>query len=330
MAVVGFTGTIDDKQFSRLIALMGPRVSVESPTAWAPSVTGGVDRSVTFAAGAGRILGLRDDRGGTFAVAQAVNATGANRIDLIVMRANWTAKTVTPTAITGSSATVPPAINKTLLATGDTYDFPICVCITPNGGGAYSAGDIRDIRAYGGSGGLVIPQPEYLSVHDMVPGQRWQVASTDVWYEVDNAGVPIPIGPEVVSTNGSGSGTVTSNVYTASLTAGTPASVAFTAPPTGRVDIVHNGQIQAASGNSFLAMEVRTGSSIGGGSVFFPVADEEAIISNAAAGPIRPSVTTLVTGLIPGSAYHVREAFKNDVNALTTVNRRTLLVRPAV
>lgn len=197
MAVFGFTGSVSDLTFARMQALMGPRVSVEGPTHWAPTVTG-ADRTVSFAAGNGYILGLRDERAGAFTLQQAANATGANRVDLFVMRANWTAKTITPTTITGSSPTVAPAITRTALTTGDVYDFPLCVAITPNGGGAYSAGAIRDIRAYGGLGHLEVPQPEFIAAHDLVPGQRWRVESNGMEYVVNPAGALVPYGRGII------------------------------------------------------------------------------------------------------------------------------------
>lgn len=326
MAVVGFTGTIDDKQFSRLAALAGPRVGVESPTAWAPTPTVGVDRSVTFAVGAGHILGLRDDRAGTFAVAQAANATGANRVDLIVMRANWTAKTVTPTAITGSSPTVPPAITKTLLATGDVYDFPICVCITPNGGGAYSAGDIRDIRAYGGSGGLVVPQPDYLAVHDMVPGQRWLVASTGVWYEVSSAGVPVPFGSTVTDTEDA-VGTSTSGSYVSTLTGGTACGVVFVAPPSGRVKIDNTVDAQCSVVNfTACTIEIRAGAVIGSGTPFLAAADAQSVVISSTATQTGTR-HYLAQGLTPGNQYNVQQWFRVGAGTGTWA-KKVLTVTP--
>jgi hypothetical protein len=187
VATFGFTGALSDLDYGRMMALKGPRVAVETPTSWTPTVTGAA-RTVSIAAGSGYMLGLRHETTGAQTVAQATNATGSPRVDLVVWRADYTAKTVTLTAITGSSSTVAPSITKTALATGVVYDFPICVCITPNGAGAYSAGDIRDIRPYGGLGGLVVPQAEFISAHDLVPGQRWAVEGTSREYVVNSAG----------------------------------------------------------------------------------------------------------------------------------------------
>lgn len=188
MATYGFTGTISDINFARMQALVGPRVCVEGPTHWAITNTG-TARQVSVAAGNGKLPGLRHETTGATTVANASNVSGSDRYDLIVWRANFTAKTVTLTAISGTpGAGVPPAITKDLLVAGVTYDFPICVCRTASGGGAYAPSDLYDIRVWGGAGGLVVPQQLFLTAHDLVPGQRYTVDGTSTAYVVNNAG----------------------------------------------------------------------------------------------------------------------------------------------
>lgn len=188
MATFGFTGTVDDLTFSRIHALGLPRVAVESPTSWTPSPTG-VARQVSFAAGNGRILGLRDERAGAFTVANASHPGGADRYDIIVMRADFTAKTVTPTAITGTvGAGIPPAITKTVLGVGAVYDFPLVVCRTTSANGVYAPTDLYDLRCWGGSGGLAVAQQQFLTSHDLVPGQKWTVNGTSLSYIVNSSG----------------------------------------------------------------------------------------------------------------------------------------------
>lgn len=188
MPTYGFTGTVDDLQFARMQALAGPRVAVETPTAWAPTVTANA-REVSVAAGSGWLPGLRHETTGATTIANATNSSGSTRYDLVVWRADWTAKTVTLTAITGTpGAGVPAAITKSMLTTGVVYDLPVVVCRTVSGGGAYTTPDLYDLRPYGAVGHLVVPDGTFLASHDLVPGQRWKVANTGITYVVDSAG----------------------------------------------------------------------------------------------------------------------------------------------
>lgn len=326
MATFGFAGSIDAKAYARMQALRGPRVCVESPSAWLPTVTA-ADRTVSFAAGAGYILGLRDERAGAFTVQQVANATGAVRIDLIVMRANWATSTVTPTAITGSSSTVPPAINKTVLTTGDIYDFPLCVCLTPNGGGAYAAGDIRDIRVYGGVGGLTLPQDNYITAHDLVPGQEWRIEGTGVRYIVNSTGAPIPIGPSVRDQQYT-IGTSASTSYTATLTGGTTCSTLFVAPPSGRVRVgLSCRSFTGATGFIYMSFEIRSGAVVGSGTVHTAAADERAVMHQTTIQSLGFGRDLHVSGLTPGSTYNVRTMFRVSTNTGTWADKE-LSVEP--
>lgn len=177
MPTYGFTGTVNDLNFARMQALSGARVGVESSTAWAPTATV-TDRTVSLAAGNGLLPGLRHETTSAATVQCAANASGSTRFDLIVARANFTAKTVTFTAITGTpGAGAPPAASRTLLATGVEYDFPIVVCRVISGGGAFTAAtDLFDVRLWGGLGGpYTVAQESFASnVHQLVQGSVMQ------------------------------------------------------------------------------------------------------------------------------------------------------------
>lgn len=127
-----------------------------------------------------------------------------------------------------------------------------------------------------------------------------------------------------------------------SYVAGTSHGVAFTAPPSGAVYVtvtagLGTNSILASSG-SWLSFEVRTGSTVGLGSVsvtadnarsagpFYP--------NNPTAGYKYTAVSTprvVVTGLVAGSSYNVRSMFKSDVSGATAgVINRYLTVDPVL
>lgn len=83
-------------------------------------------------------------------------------------------------------------------------------------------------------------------------------------------------------------------------------AIAFTAPTTGRVLVQWGGWLDSNGANTvYLSFEVRTGSSIGSGSVVFAASDENAMYhlntNQCAMGMFCP-----VDGLTPGGSYHVR------------------------
>lgn len=194
MPTYGFAGTINDLNFARLHALGSARAVVENSTSWVPSVTA-TARQVSFTAGNVLLPGLRFETTGASVVANAVNSSGSTRLDLIVLRADWVAKTVTLTAITGSSSTVAPTPSRTLMATGTVYDIPLVVCRTISGGGAYSGSDLFDVRLWGGVGGAYsAAQATHLYVNDLTIGQEVLDNSTGKRYRVEPSGTLTEVG----------------------------------------------------------------------------------------------------------------------------------------
>lgn len=125
-------------------------------------------------------------------------------------------------------------------------------------------------------------------------------------------------------------GTTTSNSYTATLSGGTACGVAFVAPASGVVLIFNVLQIQAASGNSFCTVRVRTGSSVGSGSDVLAAGDDDSVIVNSAGSLFRGTAVLRVTGLTPGSSYNAQQLFKNDASATCTTTRKKLIVQPVM
>lgn len=88
-------------------------------------------------------------------------------------------------------------------------------------------------------------------------------------------------------------------------------AVVFTAPETGRVLVHWSGAPRnTAASNSpvaYLSPEVRSGGSVGSGSVVLGANDRRSVRSNLAGShTVRAGASHLVTGLTPGSTYNAR------------------------
>lgn len=186
MPTTGFFGTVSDAEFARWASIGSPRGLVSSGWGITPTANA---REISAAVGSGLMLGLRHDTTGATTVANILNSSGSTRFDLIVWRADFTAKTVTLTALPGTPGlTVAPTADYTLLASGSVYDLPICVTRTISGGGAYSASDIFDIRPSVGVGAIHVPQLTHANRHNLVIGQEWVSDETLARYRVNAAG----------------------------------------------------------------------------------------------------------------------------------------------
>ena len=184
-------------------------------------------------------------------------------------------------------------------------------------------GDIVDRRVFTNTRGGVIPhQPfsaettgAYPGVQKYVHGDAYPWKGWDglQWLDVGSDSAAIAAINALDTVNGVQStlGTSGSTVYTATLASGTTASVAFTAPPSGKV-IVHNMCASFTSTTAFIhmAFEVRTGASIGSGSVFLAADDSFSARHQTNVQTFSVQRSKLVTGLTPGSSYHVRQMFK--------------------
>lgn len=123
-------------------------------------------------------------------------------------------------------------------------------------------------------------------------------------------------------------GTTASAAYTATLTGGTTCVAVFVAPPTGNV-LIHNNcepTGSAAAQAAYCSFEVRTGSTPGGGSVFFAAATSHAVMG---AGTLTTGFgrTKLITGLTAGQTYHGRQMFLST-SGTATFEGKELIAQP--
>lgn len=116
--------------------------------------------------------------------------------------------------------------------------------------------------------------------------------------------------PATVSNRQNTVGSITSTGYTATLSGGTACGVAFTAPLSGKVRIhFATAGFNSGANDNKSAVRVRTGSSVGSGTVVFGSTDADLdndMILYTGSATYRISGFTEVTGLTPGSSYNAQ------------------------
>lgn len=132
---------------------------------------------------------------------------------------------------------------------------------------------------------------------------------------------------------------LTSAALTTTYAAGSPVvGTAFTAPPTGKVYITVGGRIQCqTTGNTiYLSFEVRTGATVGSGTVVLATDAGRAVAAGGNAtgftfARVGGSKRYLLTGLTPGSSYNVRTMHACQTTTATgDLYNRDLLIEPVL
>lgn len=133
-------------------------------------------------------------------------------------------------------------------------------------------------------------------------------------------------------------GSTTSTSYTTTVTGTTCAGGSFIAPPSGHVLILWScGLFQTGTGGAVAASAwcsyvVRTGSTLGSGSVIVAAADLAALRQKFSATTNNDQQWgshDVVTGLTPGNTYNVQLAYKNtDAPATIRMTRQRVIVVP--
>lgn len=111
-------------------------------------------------------------------------------------------------------------------------------------------------------------------------------------------------------------------------TSNTPAAVAFVAPPSGVVLIHLRSWLDnnLTAGRTYLSWVLRTGSTIGSGTVFLAASDARAM-HNMSAEDNEYGATFYVSGLTAGNNYNVRNAGRVTSGTGESQNRE-LIVQP--
>jgi hypothetical protein len=137
--------------------------------------------------------------------------------------------------------------------------------------------------------------------------------------------------PPTVENEQTGSFTFNATTYGIDADSGTyvDCGVAFTAPTTGRVRIDFGGNLRNDTAAQFAALSfvVRTGSTVGSGTVFQAASDDKSIVGTGT-DPTTSSRQDLVSGLTPGDVYNVRLEHRAGANN-GIILRRFVVVSPA-
>lgn len=121
----------------------------------------------------------------------------------------------------------------------------------------------------------------------------------------------------------------TSTSYTAAVTGGTLAdcAVSFVAPTSGRVLLLYAATLDNSAANlTYGTPEVRTGSSIGSGTVVLAASDDNAIKVNGT-NEARYGTHYLLTGLTAGADYNARMLHRVS-GGTGTLDERTMTAVP--
>lgn len=126
-----------------------------------------------------------------------------------------------------------------------------------------------------------------------------------------------------------------SNSTTSYLPGTNPTGVTFTCPPSGRVMITISSYFgQTTNGNeAIVSMSLRTGSTIGSGTVVVGASGTRALVcgmavNSGAPARLQASRRIAVTGLTPGSAYNVRIEFATSPAGACAIFTREIIVEP--
>lgn len=137
--------------------------------------------------------------------------------------------------------------------------------------------------------------------------------------------------PPTVSDAQAGQFTFNATTYGIDADAGSyvDCGVAFTAPTTGRVMVDWRAQFDHDTAGGFVSVSpvIRTGSTVGAGSVIVAADDSRALIS-AGTELAQMGTSRLVTGLTPGTVYNVRLEHLQS-GGVGTLLRRAVAVAPA-
>lgn len=137
----------------------------------------------------------------------------------------------------------------------------------------------------------------------------------------------------VEATGNTSNGTTTSTSYTNTLTTTGIHGVAFIAPASGKVQFIgrSSGGSSTVGQYAQIDYEVRTGSTVGSGSVVRATTNDTAsvFLSSTSGGQGPLNVSGIVSGLTPGAVYNVALTYASSNGASTaSFNRRYTAVYP--
>lgn len=213
----GFQGTVTETQEAGRFARAAPRFLVDGTSHLAVTAVGGQNRTVQVAAGTCQCCGVTAAEAATTQVVFDANTTTGTRLDLLVLRFTWSglgSSTVLAVLKGTNGSPNPPTPTRT---PGVLYEAPLAVVSVPQGQGVFTAGNIKDIRPYGGlAGGRVrVAQSSYYTVVDLPYGGELLTEDTGnayrftgTWTQITAATNPWTNFDPVLRYTGGGGGTV--------------------------------------------------------------------------------------------------------------------------
>lgn len=111
----------------------------------AVSASSPADTNVNVASGAGMVQGIWFYNSASLAVPISANASGSTRIDVIVLRADYTAQTVRIAVVQGTPAAGIPALTQ---SAGSIWEIPLAYVTLASGFTTIAASVITDLRHY--------------------------------------------------------------------------------------------------------------------------------------------------------------------------------------
>lgn len=183
----GYEGTVDEPEWSDLLASAGGRqYSVAGAGDWKVTPGTGADRQVQIAAGRGFGYGVRDVSDAVENLTLPASSSGTVW-HLIAARRDWGANETTFVSIPGSSSKQIPSARET--SPGSVDEQPIALVPVVAGQSTIAAGNIVDLRVWGGDGGALAQDELALQFLNRL-GTVVRVG-TNVWSRVlDNLGSP--------------------------------------------------------------------------------------------------------------------------------------------
>lgn len=129
ITAVGFDGTVTEAQFARFMRSHGEVGYKHGVTTGLVTTAAGGTRAASVSAGSAVLPGLLADSNAAVSTTHAANATAANRVDYVVLEADWSTNAVAVVVVQGSSST-PPALTQ---AEGSLWQMPLArVTVRPS------------------------------------------------------------------------------------------------------------------------------------------------------------------------------------------------------
>ncbi len=182
--ISGFQGTVSaEHEAQRLHRVRPPVADKLSDFSLVSSASG---RVITIGPGSATVCGVRFTESADTSITLPANSAGATRIDIIGLRFDWAAGTVTLFSKRGTTTTTPPDLVRN---PGTVYEYPLFGVTVASGATTISTSSIKSMLAVGGFGKspFRINATDWAARIEIPVGGRIQLGST-TWEVTDWSG----------------------------------------------------------------------------------------------------------------------------------------------